>query len=64
MPILGCLNKSADEMTRIIRPFVLLAGTVIALLIFIGGSVSLLYTIGNQELPNVLTGGVAGSKRD
>ncbi|TFY63833.1 hypothetical protein EVG20_g6161 [Dentipellis fragilis] len=46
-------------------PFVLITGTVIGLVVLIGGSVSLLYSIGSNELPSVLTGGLAhGSKRD
>jgi Domain of unknown function (DUF3844) len=47
-----------------VRPFVLLTGTVIGLLIVIAGSVSLLYGVGNEQLPGTLTGGVGGSKRD
>ena len=42
------------------RPFVLLTGTVIALILLVGGSVALLTSIGAQELPSTLTGGVAG----
>lgn len=46
------------------RPFVLLTGTVIALFLFVGGSIALLYSIGNDELPGTLTGGAPVSKRD
>ena len=45
------------------RPFVLITGTVIGLLLLIGGSVALLYSIGDQELPSTLLGGIAGSVR-
>jgi hypothetical protein len=45
------------------RSFTLLAGTVITLLLLVGGSVSLLYSVGNVELPGILTG-TAGGKRD
>ena len=47
------------------RPFVLLAGTTIGLLIIIIGSVGLLYKVGETELPSTLTGTVGGGlKRD
>ncbi|EIN11523.1 hypothetical protein PUNSTDRAFT_118875 [Punctularia strigosozonata HHB-11173 SS5] len=52
------------ERKDISGPFALIAGTTIALLLMIIGSVSLLSSIGGQELPGTLTGGVAGSKRD
>jgi len=45
-------------------PFVLLVGTTVALLVIIISSVSLLYSMGGQELPSVLTGGVAPTKKD
>lgn len=45
------------------RSFVLLAGTVIALLVMVGGSIGLLYGIGSQDLPSVLTGGSAGGHK-
>ncbi|KAF9236368.1 hypothetical protein BU15DRAFT_77081 [Melanogaster broomeanus] len=44
-------------------PFVLITGTVITLILLMGGSVSLLYAIGGHELPSILTGGVAGGIR-
>ncbi|KAH7924219.1 hypothetical protein BV22DRAFT_1067197 [Leucogyrophana mollusca] len=44
-------------------PFVLIAGTVIALILLMGASVSLLYSIGSYQLPSILTGGVAGGVR-
>lgn len=50
------------DVTR--RPFVLIAGTVIGLILFIGGSVSLLYTVGGQELPSVLMGGAVIGRKD
>ncbi|KAG2338871.1 hypothetical protein BDR05DRAFT_917802 [Suillus weaverae] len=43
--------------------FVLIAGTVITLILLMGGSVSLLYSIGGDELPSILTGGVASGLR-
>ncbi|KAJ6629442.1 hypothetical protein B0H10DRAFT_1987145 [Mycena sp. CBHHK59/15] len=45
-------------------PFVLLAGTTIVLSIVIVMSVSLLYTVGNIELPSVLMGGAVHAKKD
>jgi len=54
----------ACERKDISGPFVLLTGTVIGLLIIIVGSVSLLYGVGDEQLPSTLTGGVGGSKRD
>lgn len=52
-------------MLNSIRPFVLLTGTVVLLILLVGGSVALLTTIGANDLPSTLTGGVAGgSKRD
>ena len=49
----------------ICRPFVLLAGTTIGLLIVIISSVGLLYKVGETELPSTLTGTVGGGlKRD
>jgi hypothetical protein len=44
-------------------PFVLITGTVVTLILLMGGSVSLLYAIGGQELPSILTGGVTGGIR-
>ena len=44
-------------MTR--RPFVLLAGTTVTLLLLVGGSIALLTAVGEQKLPSTLTGGVA-----
>ncbi|KIJ61286.1 hypothetical protein HYDPIDRAFT_177054 [Hydnomerulius pinastri MD-312] len=44
-------------------PFVLITGTVVTLILLMGGSVSLLYAIGGHELPSILTGGVAGGVR-
>jgi hypothetical protein len=42
----------------------LIAGTSIAIVLIIVFSISLLYSIGTQELPNVLTGGIVHAKRD
>ncbi|OAX37911.1 hypothetical protein K503DRAFT_742026 [Rhizopogon vinicolor AM-OR11-026] len=53
------------EKKDISSTFVLIAGTVVTLLLLMGGSVSLLYSIGDHELPSILTGGVAsGLRRD
>lgn len=47
------------------RPFVLLGGTVVALILLVAGSIALLSGIGSQELPSTLTGTVSvGHKRD
>ncbi|KAG1861559.1 hypothetical protein DFJ58DRAFT_777338 [Suillus subalutaceus] len=43
--------------------FVLIAGTVITLILLMGGAVSLLYSIGDDELPSILMGGVASGLR-
>lgn len=45
------------------RPFVLLAGTVIALILLVAGSIGLLTAVGSQELPSTLTGAVAGGHK-
>ncbi|KAJ7139058.1 hypothetical protein C8R44DRAFT_605015 [Mycena epipterygia] len=52
------------ERKDISAPFVLLAGTTIVLLLVIAGSISLLYTVGNIELPSVLMGGAVHAKKD
>jgi hypothetical protein len=46
------------------RPFVLITGTVIALLLVGYGSVSLLANVGTEELPSTLMGGVVNSRKD
>ena len=46
------------------RPFVLLAGTTVGLLIIIVGSIGLLYKVGEAALPSTLTGNVGGLRRD
>jgi hypothetical protein len=46
------------------RAFTLIAGTSIAIVLVIVFSISLLYSIGTQELPNVLTGGIIHAKHD
>ncbi|KAI6134739.1 hypothetical protein EV401DRAFT_2250769 [Pisolithus croceorrhizus] len=43
--------------------FVLLVGTVTTLFLLMGGSISLLYAVGSQEFPSILTGGIAGALR-
>ncbi|KAJ7162115.1 hypothetical protein C8R46DRAFT_1177546 [Mycena filopes] len=52
------------ERKDISGPFVLLTGTTIVLLLIIGMSVTLLYTVGNIELPSVLMGGAVNVKKD
>ncbi|KAI0339977.1 hypothetical protein BDW22DRAFT_1335508 [Trametopsis cervina] len=55
----------ACERKDVSGPFVLLAGTTIALILLVGGSVALLSAVGSTALPSTLTGGVAGgSKRE
>jgi hypothetical protein len=54
----------ACERKDISGPFVLITGTVIGLILLIGGSVSLLYTVGGQELPSLLMGGAVGARKD
>ncbi|KAL1672912.1 hypothetical protein EV122DRAFT_271160 [Schizophyllum commune] len=44
--------------------FVLLAGTTVAIILLAAGSISLLYSVGDVELPSVLMGGVVNAKRD
>lgn len=46
------------------RPFVLLAGSTIVLILLIAGSVSLLATIGDDKLPSTLMGGAVQAKGD
>lgn len=46
------------------RPFVMLAGTAIALVLLIAGSVSLLSAIGGEELPGTLVGAAGAPKRE
>ncbi|KAJ3503683.1 hypothetical protein NLJ89_g8323 [Agrocybe chaxingu] len=45
-------------------PFVLLTGTVIVILLLIAGSISLLYTVGDQPLPSTLLATAVHSKSD
>jgi hypothetical protein len=46
------------------RAFTLIAGTSIAIVLVIVFAISLLYSVGTQELPNVLTGGIVHAKHD
>ncbi|EMD33726.1 hypothetical protein CERSUDRAFT_87059 [Gelatoporia subvermispora B] len=56
---------AACERKDVSGPFVLLTGTVVALILLIGGSIALLSGIGEQDLPSTLTGGVVPTtKRD
>ncbi|KAI9571753.1 hypothetical protein HD554DRAFT_2203303 [Boletus coccyginus] len=62
----GKVQNWAGEMCErkdVSGPFVLIAGTVITLILLMGGSVSLLYAINSHELPSILTGGVSGVVR-
>jgi len=43
-----------------VRPFVLIAGTVITLILIVVGSIALLSGVGNQPLPSVLTSSAPG----
>ncbi|KIY44542.1 hypothetical protein FISHEDRAFT_67446 [Fistulina hepatica ATCC 64428] len=52
------------ERKDISGPFVLLSGSVIAIVLLIAGSISLLYGVGQVELPSVLVGGVVNGKKD
>jgi hypothetical protein len=45
------------------RPFTLLAGTAIGLIILIGAAISFLASAGDQELPSVLLAGASGAER-
>ncbi|EAU91088.1 hypothetical protein CC1G_03256 [Coprinopsis cinerea okayama7 len=45
-------------------PFVLLTGTTIVLLLVVFGSITLLYSIGDQSLPSILLATAVTSKRD
>lgn len=63
MPSLRVVAFPSDDLC--FRPFVLLTGTAVVLILLVAGSVALLSAIGSNELPSTLTGGVAhGSKRD
>ncbi|KAF8197896.1 hypothetical protein BJ912DRAFT_922624 [Pholiota molesta] len=52
------------ERKDISSPFVLLTGTVIIILLLIAGSVSLLYSVGDQSLPSTLLATAVPVKRD
>jgi len=54
---------NACERKDVSGPFVLLTGTVIALILLVGGSVALLSGVGDHELPSTLTGGVVPTSR-
>ncbi|KAI6002935.1 hypothetical protein EDD15DRAFT_1440776 [Pisolithus albus] len=51
------------ERQDVSSPFILLVGTVTTLFLLMGGSISLLYSIGSQGFPSILTGGTAGALR-
>ncbi|KAG2355493.1 hypothetical protein BDR07DRAFT_1613634 [Suillus spraguei] len=62
----GKMESWAGDMCQrkdISSTFVLIAGTAITLILLMGGSVSLLYSVGSDELPSILTGGVASGLR-
>ncbi|TFK25213.1 hypothetical protein FA15DRAFT_680334 [Coprinopsis marcescibilis] len=52
------------EKKDISASFVLLTGTVIVLLLVVFGSVSLLYSVGDQSLPSILLATAVNSKKD
>jgi hypothetical protein len=54
----------ACERKDISGPFVLLAGSTIALILLIAGSISLLAGISSEKLPSTLTGGAVNGKRE
>lgn len=56
-------SSSLQRDLLLLSPFVLITGTVITLILLMGGSVSLLYAIDSYELPSILMGGVAGGVR-
>lgn len=45
-------------------PFVLLTGTVIAMILLVVGSVTLLYSVGDQALPSILLATSVSVKKD
>ncbi|KAI9455486.1 hypothetical protein BJY52DRAFT_1121943 [Lactarius psammicola] len=51
---------SKCERKDVSGPFVLITGTVVALILTIVGSIAFLSSVGNQPLPSVLTGSVPG----
>lgn len=55
MPLYNCLWRY--------RPFVLLTGTTIALILLVAGSIALLAAVGATTLPSTLTGAVAGGAK-
>ena len=64
-PIFHFCSMSENRLTLAMRfrPFVLITGTVIGLLLLIGGSIALLYSIGGHELPSTLLGSTPGDIR-
>jgi hypothetical protein len=46
------------------RPFVLLAGTVLVLVLLVFGSISLLSSVGGHELPSTLLATAVNGKRE
>ncbi|PVF97044.1 hypothetical protein CPB86DRAFT_786380 [Serendipita vermifera] len=57
-------SGAACEVKDVSTAFTLVAGTTIAIIVIIVFSISLLYSVGSQELPNVLTGTAVHAKRD
>jgi hypothetical protein len=49
---------------RVSSDFTLLTGTVLALIVLVAGSISLLYSVGNIELPGTLMSSAGPPKRD
>ena len=47
-----------------LRPFVLLAGTAVVIILLIVGSISLLYTVGEQPLPSTLLATAINAKKE
>jgi hypothetical protein len=46
------------------RPFVLLTGTAVVIILLIVGSISLLYTVGDQPLPSTLLATAINAKKE
>ena len=42
------------DLLAFLRPFVLLSGTAVLIILLIAGSISLLYAVGEQALPSTL----------
>ena len=50
-----CLGYLFTDSFPVVRPFVLITGTVITLILIVVGAIALLSEVGSQPLPSVLT---------